>query len=342
MHDVFDELSKFFPSKSPPRVPVAVVSTATASLLPAQDLGSSVSTAPHSEPPPRPNQPSTAPGLSRSAPSTPTPGQASRQQDTGGQWIDCIAIPGLPSLRYRRIQSTPHAAGGFSDVWMCRTTYSDDTTQLVAEKVLRRVTRLDENDLRLLRKLAQEIRIWRHLHHPCIAPLMGFTFYPSIALISPWYRNGNVQQYIELHPNCNRLKLLYEVASGLTYLHEFDPPVIHGDIKPDNVLIDDDGAAVIIDFGLSRSVIMNVSETTSSNRGAGNYRWMPPELVLDATLPKSLEGDVYSFASLALKVLTGTPPFRHVPGSVSALVIAAFFRITPADPAPRPPMTCDP
>lgn len=72
-------------------------------------------------------------------------------------------------------------------------------------------------------------------------------------------------------------------------------------IFQDNILIDDDGSAVIIDFGLSRFVVETIPELISSNRGAGNVRWMAPELV-DGELPKSLMGDVYSFASLALNV----------------------------------------
>ncbi|KIO25108.1 hypothetical protein M407DRAFT_211082 [Tulasnella calospora MUT 4182] len=167
---------------------------------------------------------------------------------------------------------------------------------------------------------------------------MGFTVQPSIALISPWYANGNVQRYIKLHQDCDRLKLLHEIARGLTYLHEFTPPVVHGDIKPDNILIDDDGSAIIIDFGLSRSLVETIPGSISSNRGAGNVRWMAPELV-DGTLPKSLAGDVYSFASLALNILTGAIPFRNF--TKEAALIVALVSGSPPPPAPtRRRMNC--
>ncbi|KAG8898501.1 hypothetical protein FRC00_002745, partial [Tulasnella sp. 408] len=123
---------------------------------------------------------------------------------------------------------------------------------------------------------------------------------------------------------------LHEVAQGLTYLHEFTPPVVHGDIKPDNILIDDNGSALIIDFGLSRSVVESIPGFISSNRGAGNARWMAPELI-EGGVPKSIEGDVYSFASLALNILTEDIPFSNFTNEVA--LILALASESPPSPA---------
>ncbi|KAG8898500.1 hypothetical protein FRC00_002744 [Tulasnella sp. 408] len=344
--EIFESLHKVLGPIRVSEPPTSVVDGGgVAETLPSEDFHHSVTlTNPHSEPPPktRPQLPtSDQRARPRSAPSTPMPGRPTLPQEPNGQWTECIAFPGLPALRYRRIQGIPHASGGFSDVWMCETTYSDQSRQL---------------------KLTQEVTIWRNLHHPCIAPLMGFTVQPSIALVSPWYANGNVQRYINLHRDCDRLKLLHEIARGLTYLHQFAPPVVHGDIKPvsqlrslhqtsvmkanrcivqDNILIDDDGSAVIIDFGLSRSLVETVPGLISSNRGAGNVRWMAPELV-DGRLPKSLKGDVYSFASLALNILTGAIPFVNFKNE-AALIVALVTGHCPPRPAPaRRRMSCKP
>ncbi|KAG9041095.1 hypothetical protein FS837_012740 [Tulasnella sp. UAMH 9824] len=341
--EIFDSLSKALGPIRVSEPPTSVADGAVGDSLPSEDFGHSVVTNPRSEPPPKPRPQlptSDQRARPRSAPSTPMPPRRALPQEPNGQWTECIAFPGLPALRYRRIQGIPHASGGFSDVWMCETTYSDQSRQLVAEKVLRRATRLEETEGKLLKKLTQEVSIWRNLHHPNIAPLMGFTIQPSIALISPWYANGNVQRYINLHRDCDRLKLLHEITRGLTYLHQFAPPVVHGDIKPDNILIDDDGSAVIIDFGLSRSLVETVPGLISSNRGAGNVRWMAPELV-DGILPKSLKGDVYSFASLALNILTGAIPFRNFTNETAlivALVTGSPPRLAPA----RKRMSCKP
>lgn len=207
----------------------------------------------------------------------------------------------------------------------------------MAEKVLGGVDQLDQlerdGSAVLRKRLKQEVTIWMKLNHRNIAPLMGFTLFPSVTLISPWYANGNIHRYLRQQAKTNRMKLLLEVASGLAYLHEFEPPVVHGDIKPDNILIDDYGSAVINDFGLSRSVGETVSALISSRRGAGNVRWMAPEL-LDGSIPKSLEGDVYSFACLAFFILTGLTPFKTL-SKDPAIFLALCAGQSPVAPSDR-------
>jgi len=163
----------------------------------------------------------------------------------------------------------------------------------------------------MLKRLKREILIWMDLDHPNIAPLIGFTVDVTVCLISPWYKNGRITKYIEDHPTCNRLKLLEEVACGLDYLHTGDPAVVHGDIKPDNILVDDDGCAVLIDFGLSRIQEEISPSVVSSFRGMGVLRWMAPELA-DGEVAKTARSDVYSFGCLCLEILTEEIPFKAI------------------------------
>ncbi|KAG8975619.1 hypothetical protein FRC05_005412 [Tulasnella sp. 425] len=255
----------------------------------------------------------------------------------GGPKMQCIMLPGCPPLRYRRAQGSPPARGGYSEVWMCEAVGPENCRKLLAEKVLGGVDQLDQlerdGSAVLRKRLKQEVTIWMKLNHRNIAPLMGFTLFPSVTLIAPWYANGNIHGYLRKQPETNRMKLLLEIASGLAYLHEFEPPVVHGDIKPDNILIDDYGSAVINDFGLSRSVGETVSALISSRRGAGNVRWMAPEL-LDGSIPKSLEGDVYSFACLAFFILTGLIPFKTL-SKDPPIVLALCAGHTPVAPSDR-------
>lgn len=65
---------------------------------------------------------------------------------------------------------------------------------------------------------------------------------------------------------------------------------MHGDVKGNNVLISDDGHALLCDFGLTK---MMPSRTSTAIKGAGSLRWMAPELWEDAE--KSFETDVYAF-----------------------------------------------
>lgn len=188
----------------------------------------------------------------------------------------------------------------------------DSVTEDVKEKVLKR--------------LKAEIVAWHRLQHPNVAPLFGiFQSQNMIAMVSPWCSNGTIMEYIERDDvRSDRLELLLQVASGVSYLHDLKPVVIHGDLKGTNVLIDDSGHPLITDFGLS-NVLEEISFAESGSRAAklgtsllaGSVRWMAPELVLalvqdDGTLPSiTTASDVYSFACVCLEVVTGQPPYAH-------------------------------
>ena len=92
---------------------------------------------------------------------------------------------------------------------------------------------------------------------------------------------------------------IHDIAHGLLYLHTRRPPIVHGDMKPvgrrelvfqnstefglqENVLVDDDGRAQVIDFGLS-TILDGIStgETSPSFATAGTLHFMAPELVQD-------------------------------------------------------------
>ncbi|KIO26900.1 hypothetical protein M407DRAFT_50021, partial [Tulasnella calospora MUT 4182] len=174
-------------------------------------------------------------------------------------------------------------------------------------------------------RLTKELGIWMALQHPHITPLLGFILEGDLGIISPWYANGNIADYIVQHPDADRTKLVSDVASGLAYLHSRVPLVVHGDMKPDNVLIDDAGHAMIIDFGLSAIMEDDPTFSTSlatSLQGTGNARWMAPELLMQEGCKRSLSTDVYSFGCIALQVYTGEVPFKDTP---TFQIIAAWF-----------------
>ncbi|CAI8593576.1 unnamed protein product [Vicia faba] len=94
-----------------------------------------------------------------------------------------------------------------------------------------------------------------------IVPPLGFSSDPKrcrFLLVYPLMQNGNLQDALlkrkcsELFNWSKRFEIVLDIAKGLCYLHSFDPPVIHGDIKPSNILLDCDFAAKIGDFGLAR------------------------------------------------------------------------------------------
>ncbi|KAF8995898.1 kinase-like domain-containing protein [Cyathus striatus] len=110
------------------------------------------------------------------------------------------------------------------------------------------------------------------------------------------------------------MSLILDVARGLNYLHTHNPPVIHGDLKGNNVLITDEGRAVLSDFGLSQVLddLGHPTGFTLSHPDAGPLRWQAPEFMEeDDLIPAQLSGDIWSFGCTAYEFLTGNFPYAH-------------------------------
>ncbi|KIO23695.1 hypothetical protein M407DRAFT_48857, partial [Tulasnella calospora MUT 4182] len=93
---------------------------------------------------------------------------------------------------------------------------------------------------------------------------------------------------------------IVDITDGLNYLHSMD--VVHGDLRRDQVLVDEDGHAKIVDFGLAKVIDEGVdNKITTSIRFKGKYEYMAPELLLQVP-PRLKATDVYAFGLLILEV----------------------------------------
>lgn len=231
----------------------------------------------------------------------------------------------------RKTQADPHAMAGFSDVYRG---IIESSKLPVAIKMLRAVyVREVDFDperarLRVLKRLEREMRVWQRLRHRRIAPLLGYAFIDGIpCLISQWCKNGNVLEYLRRYPRANRQLLILEVAEGLVYLHTQRPVIVHSDLKARNVLVSDQGEAMLCDFGLSKLMEDAPSGFTTSFATGGTLRWIAPELLNGEVC--STKSDVYSFACLALEIMTGRPPYVNL-RTDSAVMNALLLGITPS------------
>ncbi|KAF9477392.1 kinase-like protein [Pholiota conissans] len=133
------------------------------------------------------------------------------------------------------------------------------------------------------------------------------------AMVMQWYANGSAADYLaNKNPNADRLGLILDVARGLEYLHTHQPPIVHADLKGNNVLITDDGTAALCDFGLSQVVedLGRPAGLTMSNPSVGPLRWQAPELSCDDE-PTKPTSDVWSFGCTAFELLTSRIPYPH-------------------------------
>ncbi|KAF7303650.1 Protein kinase domain-containing protein [Mycena indigotica] len=209
------------------------------------------------------------------------------------------------------------AAGGFADIYQAQYKGS-----LVALKQLRLYQNDTEETLRKHReKFLQEVFLWKYFSHPHILPFLGLYQDPSVPdmdplcslfMVCPWMKNKTIGQYVANNPLLAVEPMLLEIAQALEYLHS--ELVVHGDLRGDNILIDDNGHVQLADFG----VASYMNSTIESSTRRGTTRWMAPELLLPEPgqiFRRTRESDVYAFACVCYELYHGGPPFSDIDAS---------------------------
>jgi len=218
--------------------------------------------------------------------------------------------------------SGPVSHGGCSDIYRgeldVRRPDGDGKEKVqVAIKLLRALSYKGYDEDKARKRLNREVYVWHRLDHQNIVTFLGTSYHMANrpSLILPWFINGSASDYLRLrNPGADRLRLILDVAEGLKYLHTCKPaPIVHGDLKGNNILITDDGRAALSDFGLSQVIgdLVGPTGITPSTQ-AGPIRWQSPEIVMDVseTSRPQLPGDVWSFGCTAYELLTGKVPYH--------------------------------
>ncbi len=208
--------------------------------------------------------------------------------------------------RYQLLQKL--GEGGYAEVWLVEDTKAQLTLVL---KIFLPEAELDDAAVELFRK---EFSLVYNLNHPNLLKYSFFDIcvgYPY--LVMPYYSKGSAESLLG---RCNEQmawQYLRDVASGLTCLHGHHPAIIHQDIKPANVLLDENGF-IITDFGISASVHSLFIFSDANQRSVkGTRAYMPPEKFLDN--PQILvKNDIWSLGASLYELITGQLPFGRQGG----------------------------
>jgi len=226
----------------------------------------------------------------------------------------------------RRIGQHAFDAGNHADIWLGEFVDPGQRTSKVAIKVIRSAFTAEEVK-QFNEKLLREARLWTTLNHDNVVPFLGImtttdvSRHPAPAIVSPYYKNGSLKSYVTSNNLTLRSKmdLLFQVASGLAFLH--GRQIVHGDIKPGNILINDGGQAALTDFGLS--IVLEMSGFTTKNT-PGTLRYMAPELLAEqntsAAIRPTATTDIWAFGITATEIFSAKQPYHSLLNDAAVLI----------------------
>ncbi|TVU31339.1 hypothetical protein EJB05_23021, partial [Eragrostis curvula] len=176
---------------------------------------------------------------------------------------------------------------------------------------------------------AKEVIVHSQINHKNVVRLVGCCIEKNAyMLVFEYVTNGNLNDHLHCGDTPmsldTRLNIAIECAEALACMHSMYNPVLHGDIKPANILLDEKLHAKVSDFGISRLLQGDNTECTINVKGSIGY--MDPALVKNGRLtPKS---DVYSFGILLVELIT-----KIKPTDKEKEIIERFSRFSPNEKA---------
>ncbi|SEQ39351.1 serine/threonine-protein kinase [Microlunatus flavus] len=250
--------------------------------------------------------------------------------------------------RYRLVRQV--GRGGMGVVWEAR---DERLERPVAVKVLRPQVGLSAEDAELAKNRAmREARITARLHHRNAVPVFDVVehegqpclvmqYLPSVPLSAVLRESGPLGVH-------EAASIGAQVASALAAAHQLG--IVHRDVKPGNILVTDDGTALLSDFGISHA--LGDATLTSTGLVHGTPAYLAPEVARGAD--SSHASDVFSLGATLYAATEGGPPFGTDANSIALLYRVASGEFAPparagaltpvlldmlrSDPEARPPM----
>ena len=228
--------------------------------------------------------------------------------------------------RYKLLK-TLSTEGGTADVWLAIDVNTIDNPELLGEesdnfspdesgmmvaiKIYRPKNALDIEGEQRFR---DEYKIVHNCRHTNLLQPTNFSICDDTPYLElPYCKNGSSEMLIGKAIEKKDLwKFIFDVSSGLSYLHACTPQIIHQDIKPANVLIDDYNNYAITDFGIS-SQRGGKHGFYFDEDNSGTMAYMAPERFSENYRPTA-ESDIWAFGATLYEILTGEVPFKEEGG----------------------------
>jgi eukaryotic-like serine/threonine-protein kinase len=199
--------------------------------------------------------------------------------------------------------------GGMGSVYEAE---QDHPRRIVALKIIRPAMASPE----LLRRFEQESQALGRLQHPGIAQIYeagtvdtGFGPQPYFAM--EFVRGRSPREYAEAHDltTRDRMEMVAKICDGVHHAHQRG--LIHRDLKPGNILVDDTGQPKILDFGVARVTDSDSRSTQQTDVGQliGTLAYMSPEQALADPLDIDIRTDVYALGVILYELLSGQLPY---------------------------------
>ncbi|KAE8718581.1 putative LRR receptor-like serine/threonine-protein kinase [Hibiscus syriacus] len=230
-----------------------------------------------------------------------------------------VTIPteGVKEFSFLELEA---ATGGFKDTAQVgQGGYGKVYKGILANGTVVAIKRAQQGSLQGQPEFITEIQLMSRLHHRNLVSLIGYCIeQDEQMLVYEFMPNGSLHdllsdRYRHTLSFPMRLRIALGSAKGILYLHnEADPPIIHRDIKANNILMDFKFTPKVSDFGISRLAPLPEAEGASAHVSTlvkGTPGYLDPEYFLTHKLTD--KSDVYSLGIVFLELLTGMLPISH-------------------------------
>ena len=252
----------------------------------------------------------------------------------------------------------PLGRGAYAETWKAKDVSCDSVVALKLMSVSN-IKECDREDIVMQRVISKMRSFWplAKLCHCNISNIITLDFsFPYFFITIPYYEKGSVAKLLREGPISEKLswRILRDVAAGLAYLHKQTPPIIHQDIKLENILIKEDDTFILADVGLDQ--LFGEIFTTLTSDVNDNHMGQQSPIFYTGTVSYSRDSrsimsyDIWSLGKVMYELMIGSQPFGDyeqfiqmegdelpkIEGNYSPRLKAIVYKCLSANPWERP------